>query len=62
MQWQSIENAPKTGHDILVGKPGHPVRLAFWDEARGGQWSVWPGRELYMDPTHWMPLPAAPER
>lgn len=59
--WQPIETAPKDGYDILVSRSylGEPVRLAFWDEARGGQWSIWPGREC-IDPTHWMPLPSPP--
>jgi hypothetical protein len=56
-QWQPIETAPKTGHDILVTCGlGHPVRIAFWDDARDGQWSVWPGRD-WIEPRYWVPVP-----
>jgi hypothetical protein len=59
--WRPISDAPKDGTDILVGVQGigWPVRVAFWDEARGGVWSIWPGREL-AHPTHWQPLPPPP--
>ena len=59
--WRFIESAPKDGHDILatVAGIGQPVRIAFWEEARGGVWSMWPGREP-MEPTHWKPGPRGP--
>jgi hypothetical protein len=57
-EWQPIETAPKDGKDILVF--GEQLRrVAFWDEARGGLWSRWPGREP-IRATHWMPLPEPP--
>jgi hypothetical protein len=59
VNWQPIETAPKDGYDILAVE-GPFVRIVFWDTARGGLWSKWPGREP-MHPTHWMPLPALPE-
>jgi hypothetical protein len=60
-EWQPIETAPKENRDVLVCEDGigKPVRVAFWDKARGGVWSMWPGRERIY-PTHWMPLPAPP--
>lgn len=59
--WQPIETAPKDGHDVLITTAGYGtlVRVGFWDEARDGVWSVWPGRER-MQPTHWRPLPEPP--
>lgn len=59
--WQPIAEAPKDGRDILIVNDGfgHPVRVGFWDSARGGKWSIWPGREE-ADPTHWQLLPAPP--
>ena len=57
--WMPIESAPKNGRDMLAFD-GSLVRLAFWDDARGGVWSKWPGRES-IDATHWMPLPAPPK-
>src|SRR5688572_22934538 len=56
--WQSIETAPKDGSEVLVSDCGL-VRVGFWDQARGGVWSKWPGREN-IKPTHWQPLPAPP--
>lgn len=58
--WQPIETAPKNNTDVLVSYHGL-VRIAFWDTARGGQWSLWPGREK-VQPTKWMLLPTAPEK
>lgn len=61
--WQPIETAPKDGNEILivVAGIGNPARVGFWDAAFDpGVWSKWPGREP-MRPTHWKPLPIAPE-
>ena len=61
-EWQPIETAPLDGKEILITTAGIGtlVRVGFWDEAREGVWSVWPGRER-MIPTHWMPLPPPPQ-
>ena len=74
--WQPIETAPKDGRTILVfGKPDNlvisgdelltfkqaAIYTAAWDEIdsafclSGGSW-LGP----FVDPTHWMPLPAPP--
>ena len=58
--WMPIETAPKDGKDVLVYTDNGLVRLAFFDTARGGVWSSWPGRNEYQ-PTHWMRLPTAPQ-
>ena len=57
--WQDIETAPRDGSDFLAST-AYGVRLVFWDTARGGVWSVWPGRDKALHPTHWIPLPAPP--
>lgn len=61
--WQPIGTAPKDGKEILISSVGFGmlVRIAFWDEARGGMWSIWPGREPAGPSfTHWRPLPEPP--
>ena len=74
--WRPGKTAPKDGSTILVfGKPtdlvmdgitlvcfGQPlVHTAAWD-AIDGRFCVTGGSWLgpFVDPTHWMPLPAAP--
>lgn len=65
--WQPIETAPKDGRflDLWVPSLGR-IPNAFW--AKEGDWmcSGWSfigftGKvELYIDPTHWMPLAPGP--
>lgn len=60
--WQPIETAPKDGADVLVYGEGS-YAVASWN---GEEWRDmgdigWAG--MYGDgnqPTHWMPLPEAP--
>jgi hypothetical protein len=59
--WQPIETAPRNSKDVLVFTETGLVRLAFFDTARGGIWSSWPGRNEYK-PTHWQPLPSPPTK
>ena len=72
--WQPIETAPK-GEQVLINCPGKRVATAFYQEQPfiGNGWHVvvpcmggfgngsdtfvhWPEDQ----PTHWMPLPEAP--
>lgn len=64
--WQPIETAPKDGTRILVWIGDDFPMVAKWKESKYGSW--WnPCEDLIADvlgacaPTHWMPLPAAPE-
>lgn len=61
-QWQPIETAPKDRR-ILMGRVGYSwVFFAIWDEHRA-HWSTGTGpMEFFANPTHWMPLPAAPQK
>jgi Protein of unknown function (DUF551) len=62
MEWKPIETGPKDGSEVLVYGRGN-YTVAYWDR---GEWRDvgeigWAG--MYGDgnqPTHWMPLPKAP--
>ncbi|RRU17861.1 DUF551 domain-containing protein [Stenotrophomonas sp. 278] len=59
VEWQPIETAPKAKHPMIVviavwDSYVSDVYGVFWD---GKQWARWPHKA---QPTHWMPLPAAP--
>jgi hypothetical protein len=58
--WMDIESAPRDGSDFLAlvpfAKKHHIVVGCF---CKAGYFVSWPGRWTY-DPTHWLPLPAAP--
>jgi hypothetical protein len=64
MNWLPIETAPKDGRDILIGGDWSYVTgvlMASWGEY-DGQVAGWV--DMMGDgyaPTHWMPLPGAPE-
>lgn len=68
--WRDISSAPKDGSDIQLcmlkdnGEPGgrhYIVKTCHW-EHRANAWRIsGAGREHnFQNPTHWMPLPAAP--
>lgn len=55
--WQPIENAPMDGRWMLLGST-HACCMGYWD----GTCQTWRDqRDLERAPTHWMPLPEAPE-
>ena len=59
--WHSINSAPKDGTRILGFVPCSPRHHQMVGSfAPNGNFLSWPGRWKY-DPTHWMPLPPAPE-
>lgn len=62
MVWQPIETAPKDGKRILLSDPysgvgdGYYCNLRWWFYECGDDWY-----SEECNPTHWMPLPAAPK-
>lgn len=74
-EWQDISSAPKDGTQILVftqwagdeifSEPFDSVQIAYWDEGNltDDYWHRDAGWELEKigEPTHWMPLPPAPQ-
>ena len=62
--WRPIETAPKDGSEILLAHPDGSMVVGWWREnglhGRASGWSD--GDDFAMEwPSHWMPLPAAPE-
>lgn len=62
-EWQPISTAPKDASEVLVWDGPGEAFVAFWHGKRE-QW-LWTIHDLSGDevlaPTHWMPLPDAPE-
>ncbi len=66
-EWQPIATAPKDGTRVLVCCPGatEPF-VAHWQVHTAATWGIgntWRDDAdcTVAEPTHWMPLPAAPE-
>lgn len=66
MEWQPIETAPKDGTRVFVFANGRLTEAWFCSET-----GLWPHDEPYSEegepcnvgmPTHWMPLPKAPNQ
>ncbi len=53
-KWASMETAPKDGTEVLLYCKDD-LQVGAWQE---GWW--WVLCEYTLQPTHWMPLPAAP--
>lgn len=63
-QWQPIESSPLTTKSRLVWCPQYQnIRIVYWDQM-DGEWKHFGGlnRPLTETPTHWMPVPPAPEK
>lgn len=71
MNWQPIATAPKDGTRVLCYQPagqwktsgkrthGEEIVVAYWFQpSRPGVEGMWVPS---LRPTHWMPLPAAPQ-
>lgn len=60
--WQEIETAPKDGQFVLLYCPAPCGEVGVYGFTDWGGW-LCTNREYspYPDPTHWMPLPEAPE-
>jgi hypothetical protein len=63
MEWQPIESAPKDGAWILGLFGCFGVRQMKWWDGGGSYSYHWMafGKMTPYNPTHWMPLPPAPE-
>ena len=62
--WQPIETAPRDGTLILTFEASEGIATsAYRPDLAGNTGYVWfnPDHETPTCPTHWMPLPAAPE-
>lgn len=61
MGWQPIETAPKDGTEIDVWCVDHRVANAWWCNA-DNKWRTYGDDRITWthQPTHWMPLPEAP--
>lgn len=69
MTWQSIESAPKDGEIQLWSAEGWTPKAKFgirdasqgwYEEYWDADWQCY-GKSPIYDPTHWQPLPDAPE-
>lgn len=56
--WQPIETAPKDGRKVLTYQHDAGIRVAHCE---GGEW-WWCSYEYTCEPSHWMPLPAPPQK
>lgn len=60
-QWQPIESAPKDGTYVLCFWNGKNIDPLRWLSERAGWQPYGSARVGGLNPTHWMPLPAAPD-
>ena len=62
-EWQPIETAPKDGTEIILGvfKPLKDIGVCYWRDDNVMTGWTWGLGKAFRNPTHWMPLPAAPE-
>lgn len=61
MTWQPISTAPKDGTEFLAWSEaqGFDVVQSFEYEREDGS-HAWFNGDVYVNPTHWMPLPEPP--
>lgn len=72
-EWQPIATAPKDGEVVLIcfANAGGQIAMAAWvaepyssEDPEDGHWRgflAMLGVTDFIEPTHWMPLPAPPE-
>lgn len=67
-EWQPIETAPKDGTTVIAFRPTDPphVEGMYWATYDGTDEGAWHwtydgDAPSSNQPTHWMPLPKAPE-
>lgn len=65
--WKGIESAPRDGTDVMAGRPvafgwtPYPLRSRYIDGRWRAQFNERDWRAYDPQPTHWMPLPPAPQ-
>ena len=59
MEWQPIETAPKDVMETVLIASSEGVQLAWWSMWCKG-WVTPEGKDVWAEPTNWMPLPAPP--
>ena len=62
MDWQPIATAPKDGTEILVYTRSECFYVVVYDDVFSAPWRIRNDEGLNETvPTHWMPLPEAPD-
>jgi hypothetical protein len=63
-EWQPIETAPKDGATFIIGRDDSEHHaysgVAYWSLGRFRDPTESVTKTVWVDPTHWMPLPAPP--
>ena len=59
-QWQPIETAPKHDLETLILYSSEGVQMG-WFSAFHKCWLTTEGKDVWAEPTHWMPLPEPPK-
>ena len=59
-QWQPIETAKRDEMRSVLLLTPEGIQIGWWSD-RAANWLADDGEYLWADPTHWMPLPPAPE-
>ena len=59
-QWQPIETAKRDEMRSVLLLTPEGMQIGWWSD-RAANWLADDGKYLWADPTHWMPLPPAPE-
>lgn len=63
IEWQQIDTAPK--NDVIMLCDGGSLWQGFWQEGFGWITGFDNGRmhvRVILEPTHWAPLPAPPQK
>lgn len=60
MNWQPIETAPKKGGILAYIPDWQGCQVIYWASYKGC-WETASGENVRGTPSHWMPLPPAPE-